>query len=172
VGYPPFGFKTLTWDRIIFTNKKSAIINIRLPKAVRKPQGDFVDIFKIQGNSCCPYSALKKLLEISQIIIAKNLPVFSFTNGKLLSPKAFMETVKQLLTKYIGDNASQITGHSFRAVIPAALANRPSLDTDHKIIIWGRWSSNAYRSYTRLNHEAKLSIFKKIVYYSQVTNRK
>jgi hypothetical protein len=34
---------------------------------------------------------------------------------------------------------------------------------DHEIMIWGRWSSDPYKSYTRLKHEAKLAIFKKIV---------
>jgi hypothetical protein len=89
--------------------------------------------------------------------------VFSFPDGKPLSPKIFIETIKSLLSKHIGANAGNITGHSFRAAIPAALANCPSLASDHEIMIWGRWSSEAYKSYTRLKHEAKLSIFKKIV---------
>jgi hypothetical protein len=33
-------FETLTWNWVHFTNKNSAIINIRFPKAMRKPQGD------------------------------------------------------------------------------------------------------------------------------------
>ncbi len=52
---------------------------------------------------------------------------------------------------------------SFRAAIPAALASNPNLATDHEIMIWGRWSSDSYKAYTRLKHEAKLGIFKKIV---------
>jgi hypothetical protein len=72
-------------------------------------------------------------------------------------------TLKSLLSKHIGTNSSLITGHSFRAAIPAALASQPSLASDHEIMIWGRWSSEAYKSYTRLKHEAKLSIFRKIM---------
>jgi hypothetical protein len=162
-GSSPFCIETLTWDRITFTNRRSAIINIRFPKAVRKPQGDFVDIFEIPGKSCCPFAALKKLHDLRQHNSKTSLPVFSFFDGKPLSPKIFVETIKGFLSKHIGANAENITGHSFRAAIPAALANCPSLASDHEIMIWGRWSSEAYKSYTRLKHEAKLSIFKKIV---------
>ncbi len=42
-------FETMTCHRIHFTQKNSAIINIRIPKAVKKTQGDFVDIFEIQN---------------------------------------------------------------------------------------------------------------------------
>jgi hypothetical protein len=162
-GFSPFCVETLTWDTITFTNRRSAIVNIRFPNTVRKPQGDFVDIFEIPGKSCCPYSALKKLFKLSQQRVVKNSPVFSFPDGKPLSPKIFTDTIKDLLSKHIGEGAQNITGHSFRAAIPAALANCPSLASDHEIMIWGRWSSEAYKSYTRLKHEAKLSIFKKIV---------
>jgi hypothetical protein len=127
VGFPPYSFETLTWDRVTFTNKKSAIINIRFPKKVRKPQGDFVDIFEIPGNSCCPYSALKRLHESCSPNVVKNLTVFSFPNGSPLTTKNFTETLRSLLTKHVGIEASQLTGHSFRAAIPAALANQPSL---------------------------------------------
>ncbi len=55
----------LTWDRVHFTDSGSAIINIRFLKANRKPQGDFVDIFKISDCSYCPYTALSKLASVS-----------------------------------------------------------------------------------------------------------
>jgi hypothetical protein len=155
--------ETLTWDRIHFTDLGSAIINIRFPKAMKKPQGDFVDVFRIGNCSFCPFSALAKLASISSANITSNSAVFSFPNGTPLSAKNFVASIKGLLGKHIGSNALQLSGHSFRAAIPAALASNPSLASDHEIMIWGRWSSDSYESYTRLKHEAKLAIFKKIV---------
>jgi hypothetical protein len=155
--------ETLTWDRVHFSDSGSAIINIRFPKAIKKPQGDFVDIFKISDCSFCPFSALSRLASISSSNIASNTAVFSFPNGTPLSAKNFVSSVQGLLGKHIGSNALQLSGHSFRAAIPAALANNPSLATDQEIMIWGRWSSDSYKSYTRFKHEAKLAIFKKIV---------
>jgi hypothetical protein len=162
-GGNPSSPETLTWDRVHFTDSGSAIINIRFPKAIKKPQGDFVDIFKIGDCSYCPFSALSKLASISTSNIASNTAVFSFPNGTPLSAKNLVTSIKGLLGKHIGSNALQLSGHSFRAAIPAALANNSSLATDHEIMIWGRWSSDSYKSYTRLKHEAKLAIFRKIV---------
>jgi hypothetical protein len=162
-GFPPYSFETLTWDRVTFTSKNSAVINIRFPKKVRKPQGDFINIFEIPGNSCCPYSALRKLYKHSTQNVTLNLPVFCFSNGAPLTAKNFTITLRALLSRHIGTNSSLITGHSFRAAIPAALANKPSLASDQEIMIWGRWSSETYKSYTRLKHEARLSIFRKIM---------
>jgi hypothetical protein len=159
----PDSSETLTWDRIHFTDSDSAVINVRFPKAMKKPQGDFVDIFKIGNCSFCPFSALKNLASISPDNIASNSAVFSFPNGTPLTAKHFVTSVQGLLGKHIGSNALQLSGHSFRAAIPAALASNPNLASDHEIMIWGRWSSDSYKSYTRLKHEAKLAIFKKIV---------
>jgi hypothetical protein len=153
----------LTWDQVHFTDSGSAIINIRFPKAIKKPQGDFVDIFKIDNCSYCPFSALTKLASVSTSNISSNTAVFSFPNGSPLTAKNFVVSIKGLLSKHIGSNALQLSGHSFRSAIPAALASNPNLATDHEIMIWGRWSSDSYKSYIRLKHEAKLAIFRKIV---------
>jgi hypothetical protein len=143
--------------------EKSVIINVRFPKVIRNTKGDFIDLFEIKNCSCCPYTALKKLAELHPHLIKKNHEVFSFQNGGFLTTKLLTETIRNLLKKHIGASANQITGHSFRAGIPAALAEHPDLASDHEIMIWGCWSSNSYRAYTRLKHEAKFSIFNKIV---------
>jgi hypothetical protein len=126
-------------------------------------KGDFVDLFEIKNCDCSPYTSLKRMASSHKDMVESNRAVFLFLNGDLLTPKKFTDTIKGLLFKHIGNSANQLTGHSFRAGIPAALAEHPDLASDHEIMIWGRWSSSSFRVYTRLKHEAKLSIFKKIV---------
>ena len=155
--------ETLKWNQVQFTTKNSAILNIKFPKIVKNVKGDFVDLFKIENCTCCPFSALRKLANSHQDLVTTNHPVFSFKNGSLLTTKKFTEKVQKLLYQHIGQAAFQISGHSFRAGIPAALANNPDLASDHEIMIWGRWSSETYKVYTRLKHEAKFSIFQKII---------
>jgi hypothetical protein len=108
-----------------------------------------------------PIAPIGVVLPICNFV--NNDAVFAFSNGDPLTPRKFTDTVKSLLFKHVGNAANQLTGHSFRAGIPAALAEHPDLASDHEIMIWGRWSSSSFRVYTRLKHEAKLSIFKKIV---------
>ncbi len=126
-------------------------------------KGDFVDLFEIKNTDCCPYTGLKKLAFYHKESVKNNNVVFAFSNGDPLTPKKFTDTVKSLLFKHVSNAANQLTSHSFRAGIPAALAEHPDLASDHEIMIWGRWSSSSFRVYTHLKHEAKLSIFKKIV---------
>jgi hypothetical protein len=156
-------WENLKWKQVVFTQKNSVIINIKFPKVFRNNKGDFVDLFQLKNSDCCPYTALKKLAFYHEKNVINNDAVFAFSNGEPLTPKKFTDTVKGLLSKHVGNAANQLTGHSFRAGIPAALAEHPDLASDHEIMIWGRWSSSSFRVYTRLKHEAKLSIFKKIV---------
>ena len=155
--------ETLTWDRVRFTQKNSIVINIKFPKVIRDHAGDFVDIFEIKNCSMCPFSALKNLAESNPIGVSKNLPVFRFKNGKNLTVSNFTRTMISLLEKHIGPQAQYFSGHSFRAGIPSALAECPNLASDYDIMVWGRWSSDTYKSYTRLKHNARLAIFNKII---------
>jgi hypothetical protein len=111
----------------------------------------------------CPFSALKNLAESNPIGVSKNLPVFRFKNGKNLTVSNFTRTMISLLEKHIGPQAQYFSGHSFRAGIPSALAERPNLASDYDIMVWGRWSSDTFKSYTRLKHNARLAIFNKII---------
>jgi hypothetical protein len=155
--------ENLTWSRIRFTNMGSVVLNIRFPKVIRNISGDFVDLFEIKNSTFCPYSSLKSLAVKRTLEIEKDLPVFQFANGRILSPKVFTSTVVSLLERHIGESAKNFSGHSFRAAIPSALASSPSLASDSDIMLWGRWSSESYKAYVRLKHNARKEIFNKIV---------
>jgi hypothetical protein len=155
--------ENLTWSRIRFTDMGSVVINIRFPKVIRNISGDFVDLFEIKNSAFCPCSSLKSLAESRPLEIKKDFPVFQFANGRILSPKVFTSTVVSLLERHIGESAKNFSGHSFRAAIPSALASSPTLASDSDIMLWGRWSSESYKAYVRLKHNARKEIFNKIV---------
>ena len=46
--------------------------------------------------------------------------------------------MRALLTPYIGSNAAKFSGHSFRAGIPAVIANHPSLLSNDFTNVWTR----------------------------------
>jgi hypothetical protein len=69
-----------------------------------------------------------------------------------------------LLKSHLGNNSEKISGHSFRAGIPAAIANHPDLLSNDDVRKWGRWSSTSYLVYTRLKKTARIEIFKKLLY--------
>ncbi len=73
------------------------------------------------------------------------------------------KSLKELLWPVLGKAAEGLTGHSFRAAIPSALANRPDIAGADDIKAWGRWSSDSYLLYTRLKPLQKRLIYGKIV---------
>ena len=153
-------FTTLLWKNVT-TNKDTVLIHIRSPKS-RNPAGDFVDIFEFRNHNCCPVKAMLALQKVSIFSKDPESPVFRFDNGSLLTKAKFNDVIQLLLKPHIDKNCTNFTGHSFRAGIPTALAKLPSLAKSSEIMGWGRWSSQAYKLYTRLHHDRKKAIFAKI----------
>jgi hypothetical protein len=153
-----FSTENFTWKCVNFT-EESATINIRFPKINKDGNGDFIDIFKTKNTEFCPFTCLKVLSTIFPENVSNNLPVFTFDSGKFLTVKTFSETIKDLLRPYLGAKSDLITGHSFRAGIPAAIANHPDLLSNDDVCKWGRRSSASFKIYTRLKLSARRAIF-------------
>jgi hypothetical protein len=73
--------------------------------------------------------------------------------------KAFNNIIRDCLEPIFGKKARFFSGHSFRAGLPSALASCQNIATEAAIKKWGRWRSNSFEKYTRLNHTAKFEVF-------------
>jgi hypothetical protein len=156
--------ETLTWDCVNFTSESTAVIQVRFPKNSKNGSSQFVDIFKVDKPAVCPYECLKNLKNSSSWSSANDSPVFRFETGKLLTTGHFTKIIRSLLRPHLGNLVQQFSGHSFRAGIPAALANHPSLLSNDDVRKWGRWSSSSYLAYTKLKLAARKEIFNKLLY--------
>jgi hypothetical protein len=154
--------ETLLWSDIVFSDN-SVLIHVKISKN-RSPQGEYIDLFPFVGHNCCPVRSLLLLREMCSESLADihDKPVFAFATGKLLTSKKLNETLEVLLRPYLGDQAAMIKGHSFRAAIPAAMAENPNMASEDDLKSWGRWNSNSFRLYTRLKLNKKRNIFNKI----------
>jgi hypothetical protein len=153
--------ETLTWSDVITTGIDSILIHLKMDKS-RNPKGAYVDLFSFSGKNCCPIQCIMRLKEQSIRAVETNKPVFSFLSGKLLTVESFIKCIQNLLRPHIGNNANHILGHSFRAGIPSAMAEFPDLINDKEIQSQGRWCSDSFTLYTRLQLNKKRAIFKKI----------
>jgi hypothetical protein len=155
-------FETLLWNDVLF-KEDSIVIKIKIPKS-RFAQGEIVDLFCIKNQRLCPVKALLKLKNIvNEKMMNTNGPVFTLENGSFLTSVKLNKLLSELLVPVIGPVGKQITGHSFRAALPSALANCPEIASDEDIRRWGRWSSSSYRLYTRLKPRQKRVLFNKIM---------
>ena len=151
--------ESLLWKDVIL-KEDSVLIKIKIPKS-RNAKGEFVDLFRIPNCTFCPVLALRKLHAIRSRNPQK--PVFEFASGSLLTSGSLNSCLVKLLRPIIGESATSISGHSFRAALPSVLANRPDLASDEDIKRWGRWSSASFQLYTRLKPQQRRIIFSKIV---------
>jgi hypothetical protein len=90
------------------------------------------------------------------------MPVFAFSSGKLLTVRKLNEVLELLLRPHLGSQAAHIQSHSFRAAIPAAMADNPALANEEDLKSWGRWNSDSFKLYTRLKLSKKRAIFERI----------
>jgi hypothetical protein len=158
----------LTWDDIIFRSDNSLVIRIKSPKTANFP-GQFVDIFPCTQNPAyCPVFHLKRFRKFAEScnFLHNETAVFRTIDGDIVFTSQFIQLISDLLEplNVLGPNDS-ITGHSFRFGIPSTLTliNDPELDSD--VQIWGRWTSEAFRSYMKLVTDQKRRIFNKISNY-------
>jgi hypothetical protein len=89
--------------------------------------------------------------------------VFCLTSGEPLTKATFVSELKTVLFPVFGSAIKDLSGKSFRAGVPSALASRPDLACSDEIGAWGRWNSDAYKAYTRLKIEARRKVFEKIL---------
>lgn len=153
-------YETLMWSDISFIENISVRIHNKIPKT-RIPNGEFISLFEFPHFNCCPIKALLCLKQLSECENMKSTPVFSFKNGTLLTLGKMNTIITSCLSPHIGVEASNYSCKSFRAGLPSALAAYPHLENEVSIKRWGRWNSNAYERYTRLNHNAKKALFEK-----------
>jgi hypothetical protein len=135
----------------------------------KTPLGEYVDLFTQAENKYCPVKAITKLRDMVSPI-DPNQPVFRLSNNSLLTNKVVNDYLYKLLVPMIGESASLITGHSFRAALPSVMASCPDIASQDDIQKWGRWSSNSYLLYTRLQTRQKRLIFAKIIDALNVIN--
>ena len=154
---------TLTWSKVNFVSKTEVVIFIPYTKTTGF-KGKLIDIFKVNINGICPAAAMHRLKYLASLenLYKPENPVFSFKNGIFLTRKKLNFYLATLLDEFT-DPFHKITGHSFRAGIPSALAASSYSNYITDIKDWGHWSSDSYLLYTKQESEKRKTLFNRIV---------
>ncbi len=150
----------LTWQDVLFTPDGTILIRIKQPKSGER-EGEYVDLFRFPGYNCCPVKALSSLKTKQQQagVYGTDLPVFRFASGANLTKSHFNKVLADLLKDVCAPGIDSVSCHSFRAGIPSTLSLFPELATSDLIKGWGRWQSDCYTKYTRLQLPQRQRIF-------------
>ena len=134
-------------------------ILIKLTKEDRVGCNTVLEIF---GNNSflCPVRAIKHYIETIGSKIRKGLPFYLKQNGQCYTGKDFNTDLKEL-SSCVTDGTDQfIRSHSLRAGVPSELAKLGA--TNEEICGTGRWTSEAWKAYCKLNRTKRLNIVDKL----------
>ena len=153
---------TLLWKHVTISEKCAKIF---VPYTKTKGfKGHLLEMFPFHIDSCCPLSALQnwKELAVEKGIYSRNLPVFSFISGKLLTTAKLNSILGELLKDLGSEAKAKFSCHSFRAAIPSLISSHPDKSFVSDIKEWGEWDSPSYLLYTKLDSDRKKFLFNKI----------
>ena len=120
-----------------------AVLSIKASKADQFRRGCEVRLAK-SGKSVCPFRSLHRHLSQCN---DRNRPLFQFSYGRYLTRQIFSDIVKSLLPSSC--DKSEYSSHSFRIGAATAAADKHAPAWLIKAL--GRWSSNCYEQYIRVN---------------------
>ncbi len=135
-------YETLLWSDLRFVDEDSIQIHIKIPKT-RTANGE------------CPVQAIRCLMQKMDANLYMESPIFAYRCDQFLNMNKLNRILEKLLEPHFGEDAKLYSCKSFRAALPSALAAFPNLGNKVAIKRWGRWNSEAFERYTRLNHNAK-----------------
>ena len=132
------------------------IIHIKLKASKTDPfrKGVVISLGRT-GKPLCPVVALLTYLAVRRGKEVDAGPLFRLKDGRPLTKPAFVERIKDVLSK-AGLDGSKYAGHSFR--IGAATSAAAAGVEDSMIQTLGRWKSSAYLVYVRVPRERLASI--------------
>ena len=130
-------------------------ILIKLTKEDRVGCNTVLEIF---GNDSflCPVRAMKNYFASKGTKLRKSLPFFLKSSGQCYTGKDFNDDLKELTVCVTGGTDQFIRSHSLRAGVPSELAKIGA--TNEEICGTGRWTSEAWKAYCKLNRTKRLNI--------------
>ena len=152
---------TLKWENIFFIPENEVLLQIPYTKTTGL-KGTNMYLFPLD-NDTCPVSAITKLHEFCQKNDLKDkIPVFTFKTGVHLTVNTLNNLLDKLLYDF-NDDSQKISCHSFRSAIPSAIASNPDKITTRELMDWGKWHSDSYKKYTKIEKEKEKITFYKVV---------
>ena len=141
--------KVMQISNVFFEKEQEHVIGVRVTLTDYKHsdlQPKTISITRDKENLLCPVESL-----LNYFAIAKHRmgPLFQFVCGAPVSYSYFNSSLKSLLS-YVGLSLNVYKGHSFRiGAATAAAARGVSLSVIQSM---GRWKSNAFKNYIRMQN--------------------
>jgi len=138
------------------TGESSLQFKIKAPKEDKLGRSTIVDVFQSRED-ICPVAAFKKWRALGPPFEVGQ-PAFRWENGTPLTSRKLNSILKDRLTGYLEGAEELYTTHSFRTGAASMMGTLGFSDEDIKAI--GKWSSDAFLSYTKLPRTQRRAVAK------------
>ena len=132
-------------------------IHLKTQKQLRIGNGTNIEIFE-NGSFMCPIKAIKNWLQASTLRKSSDLPMFRTDNGECYTGADFNKDLIKLTSGFL--EFGKLRSHSFRSGVATEMARNGF--SDEEIKRQGRWSSQAYLNYIKLNRLQRIRISRKV----------
>ena len=143
--------KTMFWNQISkeeveMEGQRIKLLKISLVGAKEVAGNDekVVELFETKTD-ICPVAALEEIIKVRQP--RGSSPVAEWSSGKLMTTSYINKILKIALVDMTDWEKEPITIHCFRAALPSIMQEIGEKGEDIQMV--GRWSSGAYKVYTR-----------------------
>jgi len=160
--FPPG--EPLVWDDVSI-GPDCVLFRLRTPK-VRSTRGDVVSLFRFPQPGLCPVAAMEEVRRAATEAGTGGGRdcVFTSPGSGPWRHSDLDSRLRGLLGKVdILSPGESVTGHSFRARVPSALATLGTPAALRVLLSWGRWRSSAFAAYTRFHLSERRASFDFIV---------
>ena len=127
--------------------------HVKSPKERRIGNGVKLELFE-NGSFCCPVRAWK--VWRAKVVLQKGKPIFMDTEQKCFTGKAFNSILSKLTRCLTEGSDGLIKSHSFRSGVATEMGRMGF--SEQEIMAQGRWSSQAFKCYTKLGMVKRLEL--------------
>ena len=131
-------------------------IHLKSPKERRVGNGVKLEIFE-NGTFCCPFKAWNKW--VKKVTLKQGKPVF-LEGQKCFTGQEFNRILTELTGPITKGTDGLIKPHSFRSGVASEMGKRGFSDSE--IQAQGRWSSQAFKAYMKLDRLKRLKFTSRI----------
>ena len=131
--------------------------HVKSPKERRIGNGVKLEVFE-NGSFCCPVRAWKVWRR--KVVLKEGEPMFMDSNTRCFTGKAFNSILTKLTLCLTEGTDGKIKSHSFRSGVATEMGRMGF--SEQEIMAQGRWSSAAFKSYTKMGLVKRLQLADKM----------
>ena len=151
----------LLWEDVKVEEGGETIkITLKAPKETRGLARVTVELYRT-GDDLCPVTAWENFRKANKVGERPDMPIFRWQSGRNITVKKLNQWLKVFLGDCVDYEQGRLGVHCFRNAIPSLM--RALGYGEEEIMAQGRWTSEAYLRYVKMDRLKKVGERRRLV---------